>query len=400
MVVLQALTIYLSVLQHTGDTKSAWLLAGVLVRVTVFMKLHRDGSHFADTTPFDVEMRRRLWWQICIIDSRSEDMQVSQFKISEGMFDTEIPANTDDANLDSEMSRLPIVAERWTDMTPFLIHCEIWKLSRGLQFTPAPEYAPFPDINEKIEVFRRFHERIEKSYLKHLNPNQPLHSFVATSARLFLTKIDLILHTKKRSASAFKPQPADTSQSDKVFMSSLSIIEYTYCLQNEPSWSGWTWQIQGRQPPWQALRVVLGHLSTHRWGPVCERAWASVNKSFDNIPKAARSDTRYQQLLMLVSAVQRSRVDEFRHETAGVSTDIHFDPTSTTASNPSAPLAQAGISETASTWTPQEPFLGMTDESNNNPLNDDLSLEMDWQAWDEIARELEPSLAFWDMGGL
>ena len=188
MVVLQALTIYLSVLQHTGDTKSAWLLAGVLVRVTVSMKLHRDGSHFADTTPFDVEMRRRLWWQICIIDSRSEDVQASQFKISEGMFDTEIPANTDDANLDPEMSRPPIVAERWTDMTPFLIHCEIWKLSRRLQFTPAPAYAMFPDIDEKIEVFRRFQERIEKSYLKHLNPDQPLHSFVATSARLFLTK--------------------------------------------------------------------------------------------------------------------------------------------------------------------------------------------------------------------
>lgn len=32
----------------------------------------------------------------------------------------------------------------------------------------------------------------------------------------------------------------------------------------------------------------------------------------------------------------------------------------------------------------------MADESNNNPLSDDFSQDMDWQAWDEIAWELEP----------
>ena len=367
------------------------------------MKLHRDGPHSADITPFDVEMRHRLWWQICFIDSRSEDVQVSQFKMSEDMFDTEIPVNTDDINLDPEMSRTPVIAESWTDMTPFLIHCEIWKLSRRLQCVTAPDYALLPDIDERIEVFQRSQARIEETYLKHLNTNQPLHSFVATSARLFLTKIDLILHTKRHSARAIEPRPVDTSQSDKVFMSSLSIIEYTYALQSEPGWSGWTWQIQGRQPPWHALRVVLGHLCTHRWGPICERAWSSAKRSFDNISEAARRDPRYQQLSMFVSAVQKNLADELLREAIGVSMDTHADLTSTTASNPSAPLAQVGISEigeTASTWTPQEPFLGMIDEFNINVLSDDLSLEMDWQAWDEIPLELEPSLDIWDLGGL
>ena len=102
---------------------------------------------------------------------------------------------------------------------------------------------------------------------------------------------------------------------------------------------------------------------------------------------------------MLVSAVQRNRADELLHGATGVSMDTHSDLLSTAASNSSAALAQTGNSETASTWTPQEPFLGMTDESNNNPLSDDISVEMDWQAWDEIARDLDPSLEFWDMGG-
>ncbi|SLM40424.1 Transcription factor domain, fungi [Lasallia pustulata] len=397
IIVLQALTIYLGVLQHTGETRSAWFLAGVLIRVTVSMKLHRDGSHFASITPFDIEMRRRLWWQICFVDSRSEDMQLSLYKLSEGMFDTDIPANTDDADLDPGMSKPPVVAERWTDMTVFLIHCEVWKLSRRLQSVTDASYALPPDIGERLKLFQQSQARIEDTYLKHVNLNQPLHSFVATMARLFLTKVDLILQTKQRSVRATGPQPADTPQSDKVFMSSLSIIEYTYALQNEPGWSGWSWQIQDRQPPWHALRIVLGQLCTRRWGPIYERAWSSAKRSFDSLPEA---DPRYQQLLVLTSAVQRNRADELHHQTCGSSMNAHVDLTSATALTLSAPLAQVGISGTVSTWTPQEPFLVMADDSNNNAFSDVLGLEMDWQVWDDIAGELEPSLEFWDIGGL
>jgi Fungal specific transcription factor domain len=400
MIVLQALTIYLGVLQHTGETRSAWFLAGVLVRVAVFMKLHRDGSHLANISPFEIEMRHRLWWQICFIDSRSEDVQVSEYKLSEGMFDTEIPANTDDENLDPGMSKPPVVAERWTDITVFLIRCEVWKLSRRLQSVTAASYALPPDIDKRLKLFQQSQARIEDTYLKHLNPNQPLHSFVATIARLFLTKVDLILHTKQHSARATEPQRADTLQSDKVFMSSLSIIEYTYALQNEPGWSGWSWQIQGRQPPWHALRVVLDQLCTRRWGPICERAWSSAKRSFDSLPEEAQRDPRYQQLLALDSAVQRNRAGEPHHQTSGTSTNTHVDLTSATALTLSTPLAQFGISGTVSTWIPQEPSLVMADNSNNNGIGDALSLEMDWQVWDEITGELEPSLEFWDIGGL
>ena len=164
------------------------------------------------------------------------------------MFDTEIPANTDDANIGPEMSNPPAVAEKWTDMTVLLIQCEIWKLSRRLQSINATSHIKTPKISERLGLFQQSQARIEEIYLKHLNSNQPLHAFVATSARLFLTKISLILHTMQYSAKATQSQSADASQRDTVFLSSLSIIEHTYALQNEPGWNGWRWQIQGRQP--------------------------------------------------------------------------------------------------------------------------------------------------------
>ncbi len=361
------------------------------------MKLHRDSSHFANITIFEIEMRRRLWWQICYIDSRSDGVQVSEYKLSEAMFDTERPANTNDADLDPGMSKAPVVTERWTDMTVVLIRCEVWRLSRRLQSVTAASYASTSEMDEGIELFRQSQAKIEDIYLKHFNPNEPLHSFVATSVRLFLIKVDLILHTKQQSARARTPQSTDTSPSNKVFMSSLSIIEYVYAVQNERGWSGWSWQIQGRQPPWNPLHVVLGQLCARRWGPICERAWSSAKRSLDSLPEAARSDPRYQQLLSLASAVQQ-QADEVHHQFSGTSTDTHVDTSTGAASNLSAPLAQAGISETDSTWTSQEsPFLNMATPANNNAFNDIPSLDMDWQDWDQIAGNLEPSMDFWNM---
>ncbi|OCL04052.1 hypothetical protein AOQ84DRAFT_269426, partial [Glonium stellatum] len=305
--VLQALSIYLGVLQHTSEIRAGWFLAGVLIRVAVSMKLHRDGSYFANGTPFEIEMRRRLWWQICFIDSRSGGLRVSDCKLSEVMFNTEIPSNVDDASLEPEMSEVPVVAERWTDMTVFLIRCEVWRLSRRLQSVVTTNYTLPADVNERLELFQQFRARIEDSYLKHLNPNQPLHSFMATTTRLFLTKVDLILYSKEHSARSTGRQPADTLQDDKAFMSSLSIIEYIYSLQNEHGWSSWSWQIQGRQPPWHALRVVLSQLCTRRWGPISGQAWSSAKRVFDSLLETDRTDPRHQQLSVLVSAVQRNR---------------------------------------------------------------------------------------------
>lgn len=400
MTVLQALAIYLAILQYTGEARPAWSLTGVLVRLAVSGKLHRDGSHLANIAAFEIEVRRRLWWQICLIDSRSEDLQVSAYKVGEELFDTQMPVNTDDVNLDPGMSTSPIVMARWTGMTIFIIRCEVWKLSRRLQsVTVVTSDLPI-DMDERLEILHQCQARIEKTYLKHLDPNQPIHAFVATMTRLFLTKVSLILHTKQQSARATQPIPADSSQSDKLFMSSLLITEYTYALQNEPSWSGWRWQIQGRQPPWHALHVVLAQLCTRMWDPICDRAWSSAKGALESLPEAIHGDPQYQQLSVLVSAVQKRRTDELGRQNSAASANTGGALPSPMALNSSAPQAQVDNSETISTWMPQDPFLGVIDDTDDNTLGDDLDLDMEWRAWDEIAGDMQPSFDSWDMGGL
>lgn len=339
-------------------------------------------------------MRRRLWWQICLVDSQSGDTQVSRYKVSEEMFDSKMPANTDDANLEPAMLRAPVLVNGWTDMTVFLIRCELWKLSRRLQSSKAS------NVDESFHVFNQVRPMVEDTYLKYLHPDLPLHSFIATSVRLFLAKVDLLLQIKHKSARTTEGLQAGTPQNNKLFTSSLSIIEYTYVLRNESGWNGWNWQIHGLQPPWHALHIVLDQLRTRSWEPICERAWCSAKQSIDSLPAAVQGDGRYHRLQALVSVVQRNRTDRLEHPGDGVLTNLRAGPTSGTVETSPDPLAQIGAGGTDPTWTIQAPFLTLPDDSDNTAFSDTLNLNMDWQTWDEITLGLNPSLEFWDVNGL
>jgi len=303
MEVLQAFTIYLGVLQHTGESRPAWLLTGVLVRVAVSMKLHVDGVRSVSMSVFNKELRRRLWWQICLIDSRSEDRTASKFKVWPDMFDTKIPTNIDDTIFDRETLEKPVAMAGWTDMTVFLIRCEVWSLSNQLRAVRSASNNSTACINERRKIFRKAQLSIEDTYLKHANPNIPLRDFIQTMIRLFFTKIDLILTAQQCSAQT-------SASGDNLFIKSLSIVEYIHSLQTNPTWSGWRWQIQGDQPPWAALTIVLHHLSLHARGPIFDRAWRSAQRSLDNIPEAVQRDPRYQQLRALASEIRIIRSDQ------------------------------------------------------------------------------------------
>ncbi|KAJ6257555.1 hypothetical protein Dda_7340 [Drechslerella dactyloides] len=121
----QALTVYINTLLSNKERDPAWALVGVLIRIAVRLQIHKDGSHFPELTAFDLEMRRRLWWQICLVDSRAGAAKVSKFLITEDMFDAKLPSNIDDADINPKATSLPDSCERRTDMTISLVRIVI-----------------------------------------------------------------------------------------------------------------------------------------------------------------------------------------------------------------------------------------------------------------------------------
>jgi Fungal specific transcription factor domain len=50
--------------------RSVWILLGVAIRAAQSLGLHRDPSNFS-VSLFEAEIRRRLWWYIVSLDSRT-----------------------------------------------------------------------------------------------------------------------------------------------------------------------------------------------------------------------------------------------------------------------------------------------------------------------------------------
>lgn len=89
VVILQAFVIFLVLLRRNDDARKIWTLTGLVVRISQTLGIHRDGSHFG-LPPFEIEMRRRLWWQVCILDARSSEDHGCDPTIVEAQFDTKM----------------------------------------------------------------------------------------------------------------------------------------------------------------------------------------------------------------------------------------------------------------------------------------------------------------------
>ena len=135
IVVLQAFVIFLICLRRNSDARVIWTLTGLVVRIAQTIGIHRDGSHFA-LPPFEVEMRRRLWWQVCLLDTRASEDHGCDPTITEQSFDTEMPLNIKDIDLWPSMQNFPAERQGCTDMTFCLIRFEVSNTFRRINYVP------------------------------------------------------------------------------------------------------------------------------------------------------------------------------------------------------------------------------------------------------------------------
>ncbi|KAK2028459.1 hypothetical protein LX32DRAFT_619052 [Colletotrichum zoysiae] len=96
--ILQCLVLYLVSLQGHVDRHAAWVLTGALVRIAQRMGLHRDGD-LIGLPPFETEMRRRIWWQIIMLETKYAILSGFCDTLLPPNWDTKMPSNVNDADL-------------------------------------------------------------------------------------------------------------------------------------------------------------------------------------------------------------------------------------------------------------------------------------------------------------
>ncbi|KAE8375352.1 C6 transcription factor [Aspergillus bertholletiae] len=304
--VLQAAVLFLLCLRVVGDTRIVWAEAAVVVRVAQGQGIHRDGSKFG-LSPFQTEMRRRLWWHICILDMLASEDQGTDTQIKPDTFDIRLPSNVDGCDLAPDMIELPPEKMGYTDITLCILNCEI--ATSVSQLGPSSRSLDI-SISDREAYIKNLASRLQDRYLDHFDLGSPIQWMVATISRLMLSKVWLAIHIQKTPQSAHKSALA-RQVADPIFQTAVEITEFAYLFQENETIANFAWLCRSYKQ-WHALAYALSELCVRDISPETDYAWNVVSKMYKMcVKEAPKTYAMFQKpLSRLMERAASSRVEK------------------------------------------------------------------------------------------
>jgi hypothetical protein len=264
-----------------------FVLSGVAVRLAHRMRLNRDGS-FLGLSPFETEMRRRLWWHVVHTDLRISDLLGAKFSLDLFTSDVKMPLNVADEDLDPDMVEFPPESKGLTSVVVCLIRCELGEFLRNFPSLSPQEVGwdnlSNPDITlaKKDSVINQLQDHLESNYIRYCDPSDTLHTFVSISIRCAICKIRLYAHDPRRLADS--PSKIPQSERDIIFANATKWLEYVKVIRSSPGLEKYMWQI-GTSFLWNALLYVLIEERQPRLGSEGEKLWKLVGDVLSKYPQ-------------------------------------------------------------------------------------------------------------------
>ncbi|KAG9251562.1 uncharacterized protein F5Z01DRAFT_627166 [Emericellopsis atlantica] len=269
--VVQAFVIYVTILPQLGAAKLAGPMTSILVRRAISMGLHRDPAADAErrvaTVSADHETRRRLWWHVCVLDSRVRYKDVPELSVSPSTGTTREPCS-------GEVNE-PSRGAGFTHVTVCLIRCELWRLSHTLrnaaQDSGDSQQQLLPDARARI---------CETYFAEKSGEHSKLQEFVYHLVLLFFSQVQFAMCRRQMRLAQGGNQEDLLAQ---ALDCAATLMDTTMALKTCDEWKCWRWQLQGHVP-WSAMLFTLQALRRGRpWNHESKRAWASLQQIADTL---------------------------------------------------------------------------------------------------------------------
>ncbi|CAG8130601.1 unnamed protein product [Penicillium nalgiovense] len=277
LMLVQAAVLYLKSLRALEQMRTVWTMTSIVIRLATGLGLHRDGSAF-NLQPFEVEMRRRLWWSICILDIQTAEDQGTDPMIHDVFYDTQLPLNINDEEIRPGMKSMPREHADHTSLTYFLLQCEVALATRRLTYyLPGNPCSALQTIEERQALVQDLDRRLHERYVRHLDTTNPLHWACSKLVDTAVAKLSLIIYQPLDKTQSIASLPQDIQS--RLLLKAVEVIELAHLFQLDIRVTRWKWELQAHTP-WYAVAYVLAELCNSRdsWG--MERAWLSVSKIF------------------------------------------------------------------------------------------------------------------------
>ncbi|KAF3386177.1 Bikaverin cluster transcription factor bik5 [Penicillium rolfsii] len=359
VVLIQAVVLFLSALRNEDASRTAWSMTALIFHIAQAMGLHRDGSSFG-LRPMETEIRRRLWWHICLLDIRSSEYHGCEPIVHESMFDTRMPLNIDDSDLTPDMTVPPPEREGSTEMTFCLIRCEVMRIAWKTGYVPPGMRRPGQpaegaSLPERAALAKDLQQRLEERYLKHCDTSSPFFQVCVTVARLIIARTWLVVHYPllQKNDGATLPSPIR----DQLFTISIKVLELSYQLLTSPALTQWTWHSK-THVQWHAVAFVLSEICSRPPSQDCDRAWEYAQTVYNRWKMKEHKGNLWRPIKRLMAKAQYVREIQKKKNApakphwrvAGISAVIPSDPSAehfpSNSSDTKAPVSPESIGGT------------------------------------------------------
>ncbi|KAF4446580.1 hypothetical protein F53441_9807 [Fusarium austroafricanum] len=273
IILVQALVIFLALARRHDSPVYVWMMTGLMIRMAHAVGLHRDGSRFPHLSPFEVEQRRRLWWMIITVDIRASEDQGTEFTITTDSFDTKMPLNVNNSDIEPDTKEMPPEREGLTDIGFALSMFEMARVSRQLMASSI--HSGGPSLEEQTQLLQNLREKLENGYLFRSLEADDIGNMVGVMcARLVLSKLTLLVYLPSLFASPSERFSDEIR--DKLLAAAIEVAEHNHTLNDDTRFRQWRWIYQ-TYTHWYAIVWLLIEISRRQWSPTIERAWIALH---------------------------------------------------------------------------------------------------------------------------
>ena len=276
---LQALVLFISCVRRQDDTKLAWTLTGLAVRLASSQGLEHDGATFG-LPPFDTELRRRLWWQLWYLDQRAAEDNGTEVRPHEVEFDTQLPSNVEDNDLVPDSVVTPIAHQGWTEMSFCLMRFEIGKISRTISAeAPGARTSRLGMLAQHELLIDECRQYIQPKYLQHCGKNEDIQYLAQIVGCMLIAKMRFKLYYPF--GIPYRPSFYHVYTCDKLFVAAIEVVELSTLLETEPRFEKWRWLINAYFQ-FLPMAVILAELCVRSASDLVNRAWNVVERSLES----------------------------------------------------------------------------------------------------------------------
>lgn len=221
-------------------------------------------------------MRRRLWWELYVLDIRASEDTGTLPIIYEGSYNTRRPANINDEEFNAQSQEIHS-REGWTDTTFGIIIFEISLVVKKISYAAAS--GVILDSHHKQDLADEIQSLIERKYLVYCDRNIPFQCFAATCIKIWFSRMQLIVQFPIQPS--IQPRLAAAPNNDVTFCNAIDAVETSYLLETSPDAARWYWCSKS-WTSWHAFAIMLAELCTRTHTcALTDRAWAVASLVYE-----------------------------------------------------------------------------------------------------------------------